>query len=326
MTNSLSADTLAGLVTSQLPIEPGTLRITPIRSGKHNHSYWVESPEGRWVLRVAPPDDTGLLFYERSMMRQEPELHALIRERTTIPVAEVVAFDFSRILIDRDFLLLSALPGVPLGNLPGLTLPRRASVLQQVGGYLRDLHQLTAPECLNTQSYGYLGAHRPMAPQPSWVAAFRVMWNKLLDDVVAAGCYAEADAQALRDLFELHQAYFDRPVAASLLHMDMWSQNILVDEQGNVGGLVDFDRALWGDVELEYAILDYCGISEPEFWEGYGVRRDESEAALIRRQFYLLYEVQKYMPIRVWRGRNHRAALEHKEHSLALAAQLGLRL
>ena len=126
----------------------------------------------------------------------------------------------------------------------------------------------------------------------------------------------------MRDLLETYLDYFDRPVRPSLLHMDVWSQNILIDEVGNVTGLVDFDRALWGDVEIEFAVLDYCGISEPPFWEGYGSIRDESPAAMIRRQFYLLYEVQKYMPIRVWRRNNPTDAARYKQHSFLLASQL----
>jgi fructosamine-3-kinase len=104
--------------------------------------------------------------------------------------------------------------------------------------------------------------------------------------------------------------------------MDVWSQNILIDRAGNVTGLVDFDRALWGGVEIEFAVLDYCGISEPAFWQGYGAERDESPAALIRRQFYLLYELQKYMPIRVWRRGDRLDAERYKRQSLSLAMQL----
>jgi len=85
---------------------------------------------------------------------------------------------------------------------------------------------------------------------------------------------------------------------------------------------VDFDRALRGDVEIEFAVLDYCGISEPSFWEGYGARRDNSPAAMIRRQFYLLYEVQKYMPIRVWRRQDPISGGSYKQQCFALAAQL----
>lgn len=324
MAESFDTATLAALVRAQLPAGEGALRLTPIRTGKHNTSFWVDSGRGYFVLRLAPPDDAGFLFYERRMMRQEPDLHALIRGRTTIPVAEVVAHDFSRARIDRDWLLLNALPRVPLSD---ARLNRRqfAGVFRQVGAQLRRLHALTAPDCLGVTAYGYLGAHRPMEPQPTWEAAFCVMWNKLLDDVVASGCYSDAEAGTLRDLFERHRAHFARPVAPALLHMDVWSQNILVDPAGAVTGLVDFDRALWGDVEIEFVVLDYCGISEPPFWVGYGAAWDESPPAQIRRQFYLLYEVQKYMPIAVWRGRDPAAAREYRARSLALAERLGFR-
>jgi fructosamine-3-kinase len=293
-----------------------------VGTGKHNASYWVHCADRRFVLRLAPPDDAGFLFYERRMMRQEPDLHALIRARTAIPVAEVIAQDFSRAAIDRDWLLLAALPGTPLSDVAGFSAPRLDRALQQVGAHLRALHDLTAPSCLGMDEFGYLGAHRPMAPQPTWEAAFRVMWNRLLDDVVACGCYSVDEAQALRDLLERHRVHFARPIASALLHMDVWSQNILVDERGDVTGLVDLDRALWGDVEIEFAVLDYCGISEPAFWEGYGAPRDRSPAAQVRRGFYLLYEVQKYMPIEVWRRADMARALQYKQQSLALAAEL----
>ena len=95
-----------------------------------------------------------------------------------------------------------------------------------------------------------------------------------------------------------------------------------MDTQGRVTGLVDLDRALWGDPEIEFAVLDYCGISEPAFWRGYGRERDTSFSAQIRARFYLLYEVQKYIPIRIWRRNNPAQALQYKRQSFALAKPL----
>jgi len=277
-------------------------------------------------LRIAPPDQTGLLFYERRMMRQEPAVHGLVLARTSIPAPRVVAHDFTRALMDRDYLIMTALPGVPLSQVSCFTTGQYAEALRQTGRYLRQLHALTAPACLGIRAYGYLGDHRPMPPQPGWAEAFHLMWNKLLDDVQACGCYDEHEAGAIRELFDRHRRHFERPVEPSLLHMDVWSENILVDSEGNVTGLVDFDRALWGDVEIEYAVLDYCGISEAPFWEGYGAERDLSPPARVRRLFYLLYELQKYMPIRVWRRRDPAAAARYKQQALALLSHLGLRL
>jgi len=322
LSESFDTSTLARLVLAHIDAGPDSLRFTPIRTGKHNTSYRVDGDQGRFVLRIAPPDNAGFLFYERLMMRQEPGLHHLIRATTTIPVAEVIGHDFSRTLIDRDYLVMAALPGTPLSDASGLTQARFDRTLRQVGEYLRQLHTLMATEHLGQSVYGYVGAHHPMEPQPTWAKAFHLMWNRLIDDVVACGCYNPNEAELMRDLLDLYIELFDRPVNPCLLHMDIWSQNILIDANGNVTGLVDFDRALWGDVEIEFAVLDYCGISEPAFWEGYGTQRDESQAAGIRRQFYLLYEMQKYMPIRIWRRNDPLGAERYKQQCLALALQL----
>jgi aminoglycoside phosphotransferase (APT) family kinase protein len=315
MAERFPTELLARLVAAHLPVDPDRLVFEPIRTGKHNTSYYVGGAEGDLVLRISPPDDAGFLFYERRMMAQEPQLHALLRAETTVPVAEILAYDDSRVLLDRDYLLMERLPGQALTD-ARLTQRRLDGVLEQVGIYLAQMHALVA------DGYGYLGAHRPMQPQPTWVEAFAVMWNKLLDDIVACRGYKPDEADALRRLLEIYRPHFDRPVPASLLHMDVWGQNILVDEAGRVTGLVDLDRALWGDPEIEFAVLDYCGISEPPFWEGYGRDRDTSFPAQIRARFYLLYEVQKYIVIRIWRRNDPAQALQYKRQSFALAEPL----
>jgi aminoglycoside phosphotransferase (APT) family kinase protein len=297
-------------------VAPGRLRFEPIRTGKHNRSYYVYAEGGEAVLRIAPPPEVGMIFYERDMMAQEPAIHALLRAETTIPVAEVYAYDDSRRLIDASYMLMERLPGRALSDVPHVSARFYDRILEQVGEYLRQMHALTADR------YGYLGAHRPMEPQPTWWLAFGVMWNKLLDDVVRCGGYTEGEADYLRGLLETYREHIDRPVAASLLHMDVWSQNILVDDQGTVCGLVDLDRALWGDPEIEFAVLDYCGISEPGFWRGYGQDRDESLSARIRQRFYLLYEVQKYIVIHRLRRNDPAGAQGYKEYCFRLAAPL----
>jgi aminoglycoside phosphotransferase (APT) family kinase protein len=306
---------LARLVAAHLAVDPGGLEFEPISTGKHNTSYYVRGAPDELVLRISPPDDAGFLFYERRMMAQEPPIHALLRAETTVPVAEILAYDDSRNLLDRDYLLMERLPGQPLIEME-LTGAQFDGVLEQVGVYLAQMHALVADR------YGYLGPHQPMEPQTTWVDAFTVMWNKLLDDVVACGGYTREEADAMRRLLDVYRPHFERYVPASLLHMDVWSQNILVDDAGQVTGLVDLDRALWGDPEIEYAVLDYCGISEPAFWRGYGRVRDTSFPAQIRARFYMLYEVQKYIVIRLWRRNDPAQALEYKRQSFTLVKPL----
>ena len=220
MSESFNTETLTRLVLAHVDAKPASLHFTPIRTGKHNSSYWADSNRGRFVLRIAPPDDAGFLFYERQMMRQEPGLHDLIRAHTGIPLAEVVGYDFSHTLVNRDYLVMMALPGIPLSDAPGLTHARFSRALRRVGEYLRQLHTLTATEQLGVEAYGYLGEHHPMEPQPTWAKAFRMMWNKLIDDVMACGpgpaaCYTLDEAQLMRDLLDRYIELFDRPVPAA---------------------------------------------------------------------------------------------------------------
>ena len=179
------------------------------------------------------------------MMRQEPALHTLLRKQTNVPVPAILVSDFSHSEIDRDYLLMEQMPGTPLSGQTRLTPATLDDILREVGHCLRQVHALTSDH------YGYVGEHRPMEPQPDWASAFQIMWNMLLDDVEQCAGYSSAEAASMRRLADRHIKVFDRPVAASLLHMDVWAENILADGQGRLTGLIDWDRALWGDPEIE---------------------------------------------------------------------------
>jgi aminoglycoside phosphotransferase (APT) family kinase protein len=265
---ALAQEMLAGAGAS-VPVE----RLEPIKTGKHNRSFWVHTSGDTYVLRIAPADEVRMLFYEKRMMLQEPGLHKLIRSRTRVPAPAIVASDFGRAKIDRDVVLLEAAGGRPMSDVD-LTVTQHDSVLRAVGSHLRALHSLTASGCLGIQGFGYLGEHRPMPPMPTWRDTFVNMWGKLLDDVVASGCYTPEEADDLRRLLDRHLGCFEHKVEPRLLHMDVWAENVLVDEQGQVTALIDFDRALWGDPEIEFAVLDYTGFSGPAFWHGYGGPRE----------------------------------------------------
>ncbi|MBN1807858.1 MAG: phosphotransferase [Planctomycetes bacterium] len=288
-----------------------------IPTGKFNESWLVSLSTGiRTVIRIAPPDDAGFLFYERRMMIQEPAVHDVVHRNTSIPVADILVCDHARSLVNRDFIIMSFLPGTPLSD--ALLSPAAVSrALHETGSHLASLHR----NC-RAGAYGYLGEHRPMPPCGSWADAFRTMWSLLVEDIRSCGFFDASEARTAVSALDARLRLFDRDVPSSLLHMDIWGQNILVDPQGHVTGIVDWDRALWGDVEIEFAVLDYCGVSTDSFWKGYGAERDLSDAARVRGVFYYLYELQKYIVIRALRTRSPAQALACKHRALALMSRL----
>ena len=294
---------------------PADLSFERITTGKFNTSYYVKADACRYVLRIAPEPGTPCLFYERDMMRQEPSIHALLLEKTTVPVAKIYAFDTSHAAIHRDFLLMDRLPGTAACDL-SLSAAAVQGLYRQVGAALSEIHGLHA------DAFGYLGEHHPMEPQRDWVGAFVVMWNRLLDDIQSTAVYSADEIARMRALLREHLGAFDHAPPACLLHMDIWAQNILCDRSGGLTGLVDFDRALWGDPEIEFAVLDYCGVSVPGFWEGYGRDRDTSLNAVVRQRFYYLYELQKYVAIEALRRGNPTAADAYRRAALEITAEL----
>ncbi len=273
----------------------GGWQCKPFGAGRFSETFAIDNGHNeRYVLRVAPPDSLLQLFYERRMMRREPAIHQRLRSETNVPVPEITAYDFSRRQIDRDYLIMPRLDGEPL-SAAGLDAAGQRRALREWGSYVAQIHNLTD----SRDRYGYLGAPSCMEPQPTWADAFDDMFRRELDDIKATGVYDRATANLALDLLRQHREVFESCCDASrLLHGDLWVTNLLVAPDGRVTGVIDFDRACWGDIEWDLAIAEYCGVTQPAFWEGYGRKVDSRHgAAAVRRFFYLLYEHQKYIVI-----------------------------
>jgi aminoglycoside phosphotransferase (APT) family kinase protein len=285
-------------------------------TGKFNETFFVEGGglDAPVVVRVAPPDGrAAMIFYEHRMMRQEPGIHAVLREKTAMPVPEVLHFAEMHEAVGRDVIVMERLRGDPV-------MGGTDAVFRELGARLREVHDEVRAE---PGRYGYLGEHEPMEAQASWGEAFAVMWEALLGDIERCGGASGEELASWRGLLGEHRGCFDHYTEpASLLHMDVWAENILVDEAGCLSGLIDWDRALWGDPEIEFAVLDYCGISTGAFWEGYGLERAADREAQVRRVFYLLYEVLKYIVIRIARQGNRAGAERYRSMAGELIGSL----
>ena len=292
-----------------------TIRVRRIPSGMFNDSYFLTADSKEYVLRIAPAPDTPVLFYEKAMMRREPGIHTLVRAHTNAPVADIVEYDFTGSTVVNDWLLMERLPGSPISDAP-LWGKKAEYLFFQLGETLRQVHSI------KNSWYGYPEGTDTGPRETDWFRAFRNMWHRLLVDVASTGLYDGDEQLHLDGLLLQHQKSFQHHPAPSLLHMDIWSQNILASPDGELYGLVDWDRGMWGDPEIEFSVLEYCGTSPEAFWEGYGVVPDRSGDFDVRRLFYLLYEHQKYIYIRAKRSNSPGVARKYARESLEMARRL----
>jgi fructosamine-3-kinase len=249
----------------------------------------IDSDKGRFVLRIAPPDDTPKLFYEIDMMKSEVNVQRLVKENTDVPIPNIVCHDFSRKLIDRDYLIMEYLEGRsgPFDD-------------RELGRYVRQIHAIESAE------YGY--PERAVPTGKAWPATFQSYVRLILDDCLSCGVIDDGE-------------YAIVDVSPSLLHLDLWTQNILTVD-GRITAILDFDRGLYGDPELEFAVLDTYGYSTPDFFEGYGKLRPADVNAQIRRRLYIVYELIKYAFIRAARGRSMATGRSHVEQCRRILQEL----
>ncbi|MNC52015.1 Phosphotransferase enzyme family protein [compost metagenome] len=70
-----------------------------------------------------------------------------------------------------------------------------------------------------------------------------------------------------------------------LIHWDLWNGNLFVKD-GVIVSIIDWERALWGDVLLEYYFRHF--ESSQAFIQGYGQTFD-SPNELLRKKLYDFY-------------------------------------
>lgn len=265
-------------------------RVSPIGAGLYNDSYTIDSEKGTFVLRIAPSDDTPKLFYEIDMMKSEVDIHRRVRKYTDVPVPEIVFHDFTRDVIDRDYLLMEYLDG-------------RSGWFdeRELGRYVRQIH------AIQSKAYGY--PERSAPTSASWPDIFYTYVELIFKDCLSCGVIDRAEQKHFISIYERYRdAVVD--VSPSLLHLDLWAQNILT-VNGKISAILDFDRGLYGDPELEFAVLDTYGYATPTFFEGYDQPRPVDSDAQIRQRLYIVYELIKYAFIRVARGKSMSTGRSH---------------
>ncbi|MHC4737451.1 MAG: fructosamine kinase family protein [Planctomycetota bacterium] len=264
--------------------------VSGIGAGHYNDSYYIDSEKGTFVLRIAPPDSVPKLFYEIDMMKSEVDIHKIVREKTDLPVPKIIYYDFSKEIIDADYLIMEFLPGSP-----------GAFDQKQLGEYVKQLHTIKG------SFYGY--PDRTAHTAKNWPDIFYTYVNLIFKDCLSCGIIDDNDYTHFISIYQKHCQTVEQ-VPPCLLHLDLWTQNILT-VNGQITAILDFDRGLYGDPELEFAVLDTYGYSSAEFFDGYGKPRPTDSKAQIRQRLYIVYELIKYAFIRTARGRSFATGRSH---------------
>ncbi len=271
--------------------EERVVQIAPLDGGTYNSAYRIRCTDGSGVImKVSPEPSAPILRYEQRIMRTEA-LFCELAERCDAPVPAVLHAGFDEGLIDGDYLLLSECPGEPWPAVTGRVDARaHAELRNQLGRMVASLHTLTGT------GFGYpTGAVAPLSS--SWREAFLAMVGAVLADARRFAADLPRPAGDFGRAIAAASPVLDQVTTPVLVHFDLWDGNILLDLTGpkpRIGGLIDAERAFWGDPLADLVSLALLGdiATDASFLAGYragGGQLVLDESATLRLAMYRCY-------------------------------------
>ncbi|SDB87286.1 Predicted kinase, aminoglycoside phosphotransferase (APT) family [Sanguibacter gelidistatuariae] len=206
---------------------------------------------GRAVAKMAPTDSGRLMRYEHGILGTEELVYRLAYGRPELLMPTVLLSDFSREHIETDILVVTHLDGVPWRSLTEQTPEQQATIRTGLGRFMAALHTVTGTR------FGYPAA--PTLQGDTWPEAFAVMFGALLDDAATWG--SDLPTERIIAAVARHEEALALVETPHLIHTDLWEGNIFIDPDTlAITGIIDTERAFWGDPLFEFVGADQVGI------------------------------------------------------------------
>ena len=250
-----------------------------LSDGWFNTAYDIALDSGHSaILKVAPPADVKILSYEKDIMRTEVEVMRKVAGETRVPVPKIYSYDKSFDLIGQEYYLMEKLEGVPYNYIQEkIEEDKKEAIETRLGEYNRQINDIWGEK---------FGLYSPVHEKfDTWYDAFYYMMSVLLNDAADIDLDIGRPYEKISDITASLKCALDEVKKPCLAHWDLWAGNVFVDN-GEITGIIDFERALWGDRLIE--VFLHSGESA-YFAKGYGADIPHGPGAEARKSLYRLY-------------------------------------
>lgn len=233
-------------------------RIVYKRSGKTNFVFAVNHVDGQFVVRLTPEKERIDAFRK--------ELWASQKAREAgVPSPEVLAVGND--LGEEPYMIARRVTGSEATE-----HPRRRHIVHEMGRYAQVINSI------HTESFGANFDWNNYAPKKrTWAEYVDEEWEvaRKLELLAEHKILSKQELLKLREIVDDTKTAHIQP---SLNHGDLRLKNVIVDEDGEIAAIVDWDECIstiapqW---ELSIALHDLSIDEKHLFLEGYGVSNEE---------------------------------------------------
>ncbi len=248
-------------------------RIVYKRSGLTNYVFVVNHFEGQFVVRISPDPERLEAFKKELWATQK------VRE-AGVPSPEVL--EVGNDLFSEPYMITRRVTGAEASH-----HPKRDRIVHEMGRYGQIINSI------HTKNFGKNFDWTTASKNKTWSDYIYEEWEleRRLELFAKCKIFRKRDLKHLREIIDDSKTLRIKP---SLNHGDLRLKNVIVDDDGQIAAIVDWEECLsaiapqW---ELSISLHD-LSIDEKElFLEGYGLapRQVEDMAPLIKALNILNY-------------------------------------
>jgi hypothetical protein len=285
MPKALSDDTIAAIANRAYGPSGRVQRVQSIAGGTINDVFMLDVAGALpAVLRIAPSEASATAgpswMTSFGLRREQAVISRLPHMADLLPSSIYV--DFSRTLIDRDWVIQVLVRGRPWSDLAGdLSQHDRNQLWRQAGVLTRSIHGVQSEVfggAGKTEDSGGASRYETGIQRSRWSEILRADAEGLVEDACHFDLESEIFDQLLAAIVK-HADVLDRIETPALIHSDLGPRHIFVEPDGNRGyricGLIDLEFGRFADPLSESLIVNMA-LDPPEpsfqaaFWQGYG--------------------------------------------------------
>lgn len=241
--NKQSQEIIEKMVSNAYP-DKDIISCTELTEGLCNVAYLITFQDGdKKILKIAAADNYGYMSNEINMMTAEVTAMNLLQNKLSTNVAKVDFHDNSKTICSGEYFFMEYLEGENYFRLKErLSIEEQQSIDRQIGKIVREFTNISG------NFFGLLGDNEHRFH--SLYELIHYMLSNVICDADRKAVEYFIRGNELLALLERDKNIFDQITTPHLVHYDLWEGNIFVKDM-QVSGLIDWERALWGDPLME---------------------------------------------------------------------------
>ena len=259
--NKQSESTIYKMVKKMFPFDE-LKAYSELTEGYFNVAYEVILKSGKVVvLKVAPPKGVPVMTCEKNIMFIEVEAMKMVAEHTDIPIPEMLGYDASCTICPSPYFFMEKLEGRSLNSIKESLAD---DTIHQI--YLKTGRMIKIINDISCSCFGYPGL--PEYQGRIWYPVFCKMMEGVVSDARRANVDLKISLEEMWEYLKRDESAFNEVTEPRLVHWDCWDGNIFV-ENGNITGIIDWERSIWADPLMEVGFRTYA--DNTWFQKGYGL-------------------------------------------------------